>query len=129
MSRLQKKCFIASAGTHLLLVLILFIGPGFISSKSKVDDMPILDFIPLKTTDAKVSGGGNPKGQLPAPPAAATKPPEAAPPEPKHPVEPPKSREEAKEEPEQSLDPSPHQTTKKFELKPVKRSNSNLAKV
>ena len=39
MNRLQKKCFIASAGMHLLLVLILIIGPAFLSSKSKIEDI------------------------------------------------------------------------------------------
>jgi len=124
MSRLQKKCFIASAGTHLVLVLILFIGPGFISSKSKPDDLPILDFIPLKTTDALVSGGGNRNGHLPAPPPAASKPPEPVA-QPQHMPESPKpvKTEQAKDEQEQSLEPSPRHTTKKFELKPVKKSN------
>ena len=43
MNRLQKKCFIASAGIHLLLALVLFIGPAFVPSKSKTDDLPILN--------------------------------------------------------------------------------------
>jgi colicin import membrane protein len=82
MNRLQKKCFVASAGIHLLLGLILFIGPGFISSRSKPnDDLPILNFVPVKTVDELVApGGGNPKAQ---PPAAATQPapqPQVAPP-------------------------------------------------
>ena len=66
MNRLQKKCFLASAGIHLLLALILIIGPGFISSKSKPDDLPILDFVPVKTVDELVApGGGNPHVKTP----------------------------------------------------------------
>lgn len=66
MNRLQKKCFLASAGIHLLLALILIIGPGFVSSKSKPDDLPILDFVPVKTVDELVApGGGNPHVKLP----------------------------------------------------------------
>ena len=43
-NRLQKKCFIASAGFHLLLAVILLIGPGFLPSKNSQDDLPLLDF-------------------------------------------------------------------------------------
>ena len=46
MNRMQQKCFVASAGFHLLLVLILLVGPAFLSSKSKSDNSPILDVIP-----------------------------------------------------------------------------------
>jgi TonB family protein len=83
MNRLQKKCFIASAGLHLLLVLILLIGPAFLSSSSKTEDVQTIDFIPLITTDANMSGGGNPKGgSPPAQPQKAPQPPAPAPPEP-----------------------------------------------
>jgi TonB family protein len=59
MNRLQKKCVIVSAGLHLSLLLILVVGPAFVSEKkSQVDDMPVLNFIPLSTTDAKVSNPG-----------------------------------------------------------------------
>src|SRR5258707_394068 len=58
MDRVQKKCFIASAGIHTLLVVILFVGPAFLSSKSKIEDMAILDFVPVRNVDALVSGGG-----------------------------------------------------------------------
>jgi TonB family protein len=68
MNRLQKKCFIASAGVHLLLAMLLVFGPGFISTRSKSDDLPILDFVPVKTVDALISGGGQPQVTPPAPP-------------------------------------------------------------
>jgi TonB family protein len=100
MNRLEKKCVLAAAGFHLLLLLLLLVGPAFLSSREKPDNMPVLDFIPFKTVDAMVSGGGNPaaKPQAPAPlpqPAApatppapkAVPPPEIAKPEPAPPKE------------------------------------------
>ena len=77
MNRFQKKCFIGSTGAHLLLVVVLFIGPAFLTSRSKVDDLPPLDFVPWKTVDAAVSGGGNPHAR---PPVAVPTPPVPAPP-------------------------------------------------
>ena len=86
MDRLQTKCFIGSAGFHLLLMVILLVGPAFLTSKSKVDNSPILDVIPSKLIDAAFSGGGNPNG-TPPPPAPPVPPqrnitPPAPPPEP-----------------------------------------------
>jgi TonB family protein len=123
MDRLQKKCFIASAGVHLLLALILLVGPAFLVSKSKPDDLPILDFVPLKTVDALVSGGGNPHAK-PPPPAPATKPEPPAPPPPqpeKVQPDPPKElARENKPEPkppvEESFIPSPDPKPKKVEI-------------
>jgi TonB family protein len=96
MNRLQKKCVIASAGFHSLLVVILFIGPGFLSSKTAAPDLPILDFVPLKTVDALVSGGGE-RTAKPPPAPVETRPeppqppaPQPPPPEPKPDPEPPK---------------------------------------
>ena len=115
MNRLQKKCFIASAGVHLLLALILVVGPAFISTKPKSDDMPILDFVPVKTVDALISGGGNPNAKpppatpvpqpqpSPAPPAPQPQPEKLREPDPvKEPV---KEVKPAKSE-EESLEPS-----------------------
>jgi len=65
MDRTQKKCFFASTGVHLLLALILVVGPAFLSSKEQSDNLPVLDFIPVKTVDALVSGGGNPNAKPP----------------------------------------------------------------
>jgi protein TonB len=65
MNRLQKKCFIVSAGLHLLLAVILVVGPAFLSSKDKTADMRILDFVPSRLVDAAVSGGGNPNAKPP----------------------------------------------------------------
>jgi len=67
MNRLQQKCAIASGGFHLLLVVILVIGPAFLSSKSQSDNRPPLDVIPGKLIDDLFSGGGNPNGTPPPP--------------------------------------------------------------
>jgi TonB family protein len=77
MNRLQKKCFIASTGLHLLLALILLIGPGFLSSKNKADDLPVLDFIPITTIEKPFSNPG--AGAVQPPPAPQPQPPTALP--------------------------------------------------
>jgi len=102
MDRLQKKCLIASTGVHLLLVLILLIGPGFLSAPPKMDDpATILEFIPSKLVDGP-SGGGNPNAGQMAPPAA---PPRNDPvPEPRVP-RPPEPEPEKKHDPEPTKAP------------------------
>jgi len=79
MNRLAKKCLIASAALHLLLFVILLVGPAFLSEKSTVNDMPVLEVIPSKLVDELMSGGGNPNAK-PPPPAPL---PEPVKPEPK----------------------------------------------
>jgi TonB family protein len=133
-NRLQKKCFLASTGLHLLLLLVLLIGPAFTASQIKPDTMPVLDFIPLKTVDSALSGGGNPNAKppsatfekpQPAPPAPAVKP-EPPPPEKVRTPDPPKEtvREvPPRTDPEYSLEPSKERKPRKpnIELTPVKR--------
>ena len=119
MNRLQKKCFIASAGLHLLLVLILVVGPAFLSSKNKTDEMPTIDFVPSKLIDAAFSGGGNPNTRPPppAPPAPVVpQPREVAPPEQKpepkpEPVKPVKPAVESLEARKEPARPKPEITT------------------
>ena len=84
MNRIQKKCIIASAGFHLFLVGVLFVGPGFFTSNPKVEDASVLTFVPLETTYEKIAGGGTPNGN-PLPPAPALqqlRQPQAEPPKP-----------------------------------------------
>jgi TonB family protein len=132
MNRLQKKCFIASAGFHLLLVLIVLIGPAFLSSQPRSDDILLITFIPLKTTDLNVSGGGSPKAP---PPAPAVQPPQpavqpAAPPAVKQPEvvakETPLPKEPAKEikKSEDSFDPADHKRKIEVSTTLVKRKPS-----
>ena len=136
MNRLHKKCFVASTGFHLLLLIILLVGPAFIASKSKPDNMPVLDFVPLKTVESLVSGGGNPDAK--PPPAPMVKP-EPTPPAPPvkptalPPVEPPQERTPPKDEVkeatppkdlEESVEPSKDSKPKKptIDFTPVKRT-------
>ncbi len=117
MNRLQKKCVVASAGIHLLLTLILFIGPGFGSSRSKSDDLPILNFVPFKTVDELVApGGGSPNAK--PPPAAPVLPP-AQPPQPQVVTPPPQA--EAQPKPEKVREPDPPK-----EIKPSKPEEDSL---
>jgi TonB family protein len=125
MNRLQKKCFIASAGLHSLLALILLVGPAFLASSSKTDNLPLIDFVPVKTVDSLMSGGGDPKASLPPPkpelPPAQPAPPPPTP-TPAPPVvkpEPPKPEPKKEESLEVSKTPKPRIDVS---LKPVKRS-------
>ena len=79
MNRLQKKCAIATAGFHLLLLVILFVGPAFFWSREKQDDTPVLDMIPAILVDSASTGV---KDAQPPPPTPVVVPPQPAPPEP-----------------------------------------------
>ena len=93
MNRLQKKCVIATAGVHLLLLVILFVGPAFFYSKPKADDLQVLDVIPANLIDAPFNSG---VANATPPPPAPVAPPQPLPPVPEK-IEPPKPvRETAK---------------------------------
>jgi colicin import membrane protein len=85
MNRLQKKCVIGTAGVHLLLLVILFVGPAFFYSRPKADDMQVLDVIPANLIDAAFNSGV--ANATPPPPAPVT-PPQPPPPVPAK-IEPP----------------------------------------
>ncbi len=107
MNRLQKKCFVGSAGIHLLLALVLFVGPGFLSSPSKPDNFTVLDFVPAKTVDELVApGGGSPKAKPPPPAPVQPPQPQPEPPAATPPPE-PKARPEKIREPEPAPEPKP----------------------
>jgi len=72
MNRTQKKCVIATAGIHLLLLVILFVGPAFFYSKPKADDLQVLDVIPANLVDAAFSSGV--ANAAPPPPAPVAPP-------------------------------------------------------
>ena len=69
MNRLQKKCVMATAGVHLLLLVILFVGPAFFYSRPKADDLQVLDVIPAHLIDAAFNSGV--ANAQPPPPAPA----------------------------------------------------------
>lgn len=84
MNRLQKKCVIATAGLHLLLLAILVLGPAFFNREPKNDNLPVLDMIPANLIDAAFMSGV--KGAAPPPPQPVTVP-QPPPPQPQ-PVQP-----------------------------------------
>ena len=90
MNRLQKKCVIATAGFHLLLLVILFVGPAFFNAKPK-DDSQVLDVIPANLVDAALNSGV--KGATPPPLAPPVTPQPPTPPVPPPPVQPPPTPE------------------------------------
>ena len=118
MNRLQKKCLIATAGFHLLLLVVLLVGPGFFTAKPKMDDTQVLEVIPENLIDAAFSSG-----------VKAVQPPPSTPPQPQpKPVvtlptptpEPPKPV--VKPEPVKQPDPEPVKPPDKLppdDLKPV----------
>ena len=78
MNRLQKKCVIGTAGIHLLLLVILFVGPAFFYAKPKADDLQVLDVIPANLIDAQFNSGV--ANATPPPPAPVVAPPTPQPP-------------------------------------------------
>jgi TonB family protein len=120
MDRTQKKCVVASTGLHVLLAFILLFGPAFVSSRSLTEDPPLLDFVPIKTVDDLMSGGGYKDGQLPtAAPVVQPQPQPVTPPAPqpeKQPdPEPPKT-------PAKPVDPPKDNSETLVPAKPVKRT-------
>ena len=129
MSRQQKKCLIATAGFHLLLILILVVGPGFFSRRPKPDNTQLLDVIPSTAVDAALNSGVKsaqpppPAPPLiePPPPVVVPPPPQPAPPQPApEPVKPEptlvdKMKDFFKPEP---VIPSPDDSPKPAEQKP-----------
>ena len=106
MSRLYKKCFIASGGLHVLLALVLIVCPAFLTSNPKQSNVQPIMFIPDILVDSPFAGGGNPNAGQPA--AAKPMPPAPAPmpaPAPALPQPKPKVKEiEPLESPEESLE-------------------------
>ena len=132
--RLQKKCFVASTGLHLTLLVVFFFGSGFLASR-KMPEMQLLEFVPMITTDANASGGGNPNVKPPpSNPLPPTPKPEIAP-KPPEPVpvakpEPAKTLPRTDKPDLRSLEAKPEKKPSKpaVNLKPVVRNNSKPTK-
>jgi TonB family protein len=92
MNRLQKKCLIATAGFHLLLVLVILFGAAFFTSHEKPDETTLLTVIPANLIDAAFNSG-----------VKAVQPPAPTPPQPVQPPQPP----QPKPEPVRQPDPEP----------------------
>ena len=92
MNRLQKKCLIATAGFHLLLVLVILFGAAFFTSHEKPDETTLLTVIPANLIDAAFNSG-----------VKAVQPPAPTPPQPVQLPQPP----QPKPEPVKPPDPEP----------------------
>ena len=75
MNRLQKKCVIATAGIHLLLLLLLVFGSAFFNPQPKPDDTHLLDVISSNAIDTAFSSGVRNATPPPPAPAVTTPPP------------------------------------------------------
>ena len=81
MNRLQKKCVIATAGFHLLLLTILIVGPAFFNPQPKPDTTKPVEVIPANLVDIALNSGI--RTATPPPPAPIiTPPPQPTPPTP-----------------------------------------------
>ena len=115
MNRLQKKCLIASAGLHLLMLAILFVAPAFLSPPM-AQNFNMLEIVPPIMTDLAVApGGGIPEAK---PPVTAKPQPTVKEP-PKEIVRPPKPEPESVK----PLENKPHKPD--VSLKPVVRPPRN----
>jgi TonB family protein len=137
MSRLHQKCVIASAGTHVLLAVILFACPAFLTSKSRPSDVTPITFYPSILIEQPFdnpgdSPGSRPPAPTPAPPAPVVRPTPAPPAPPTREivreVAPPKttgeSLEVAKEPKKKRLEISTTLVTKKPNTKPTPASET-----
>jgi TonB family protein len=115
-NRTQRKCLVASAAFHSLLLLLLVAGAAFLPPKPDRFELPLLDVIPATLVDAALFGGGDPK----ASPPVAEPPPQPAQPRPEPKVK-PKPEPEPVREParEPAPKPAPTVTTKPPPEKPV----------
>ena len=129
MNRLHKKCFIASTGMHLLLVLILFVGPAFLSSDDRPVPAQYIDIIPSKIIESAFVGGGNPKAK-PPPPAMPRQDPTPTPVDPAPSKQPKAQKSEPVEEPKaaESLTPSDKKRKPQIEVKIVERNSQTKSK-
>ncbi|MEI9866603.1 MAG: TonB family protein [Limisphaerales bacterium] len=110
MNRLQKKCIIATAGFHLLLLVILFVGPAFFWEREKLDDFQVIEMISPNLVDSATTGIQNAQ---PPPPTPVAVPPPQPTPTPPAPVPTPVK-------PEVAPDPVPVPMPKPEKVEPVK---------
>jgi TonB family protein len=115
MTRLQKKCFIAVAGTHLLLVVVLLCS-GFIKPSPKPDDTQLLDVIPANVIDQAFRSGV--RGATPPPPTPIVQP-QPQPPQPPQPQPPqPEPPKPDKPQPPEKIQPPVTKPDEPTETKP-----------
>lgn len=139
MDRLSKKCVITSGIVHGTLVLVLIVGPAFLGSdEAKFDPKEVIDFIPFKTIEQSMSGGGNPNVvqviPIVTPPAPKPPQPEPPKPEPRRPdpelekAKPPEKVVKLVEPTKPAPDPDSLETKPKISLKQVIRPGTQPVK-
>lgn len=122
MSQLQKKCFVFSAGTHLLLLAVLFLGTAFFNARHKEQPAVPVDLLNAKIVEGVLARGGSPGSESTpsvAPPVQVTPPP------PKETVvEPPPVKVEVPKKVETVVEPPPVkvEVPKKIETIPIEKS-------
>jgi protein TonB len=142
MTRLQKKCLFAATGAH-VLVLVVLLCSGFISTTPKVDNSQVLDVIPDVLVDVALSSGvknptpPTPQPQPNPPPQPVTQPqpppqpqPLPKPPEPVKQVEPVKTPDEVKPMDKPDIEipkPPPKKKEIKVDLTPATRDAKKAA--
>jgi protein TonB len=142
MTRLQKKCLIAVAGTHLLAVVVLLCS-GFIRPTPQPDNAQVLDMIPSQLIEQAFNSGSRsaqppPEPTPPQPVQLPPPPPHSDPvvppkpvqpvvePTPQPPVEQPDTaRPLDEDEPKPKPKPEPHKI--EVDLKPVVRKHTTEA--
>jgi colicin import membrane protein len=102
MDRLQKKCFMASAALHSLLLVVLLVGALWVVEK-EMEDLPVLNFVPDRLVDAAAFAGGAPEAAVPAP----RQPPSPVVPAPQPQVQVTRTPEPPKPEPKPERKPEP----------------------
>lgn len=121
MSQLERKCFAASTGSHLLLVCLVVFGSAFfVSKRDKAPaEYPKMRVVPTRMIDAALSGGGGdptvkPSDELQKGAPDATPKPQPEPPKP----EPPKVTPQPVP-PQPQPAPQPPRTTAKKSALPL----------
>jgi TonB family protein len=113
MDRLAKKCVIASSVLHGTLVLVLLVGPAFLPAEKPLEAKQIIDFIPYKTLETSISGGGNPNVEQTIP--------QPTPPTPARPTPAPQPR---REEPTKREEPARQETKAEPKSEPKTEAKS-----
>ncbi len=121
MSQLQKKCFVFSAGTHLLLLAVLFLGTAFFNARHKEQPAVPVDLLNAKIVEDALARGGSPGSESTpsvAPPVQVT-----PPPSPKETVVEPPAKVEVPKKIEPIVEPPVKvEVPKKVETIPIEKS-------
>jgi len=121
MSQLQKKCFVFSAGTHLLLLAVLFLGTAFFNANHKEQLAVPVDLLNAKLVEDALARGGS-RGPESTPSVATPTPTPPAPPTPPEVVTPPTPTPPTPPKETVVEPPSKVEVPKKIETIPIEKS-------